>query len=139
MNPTRQWRWQLPACLLLFGVSLFCLPVDGDAHQKPSPLKELMQSKLKQSQLILEGIAVEDFDKLASSSDRLLLITQQAEWLAFDDDQYRAQSDAFRRAVKQIGTEARRRNVDGAAMGYVQMTLACVNCHKAMRGDDVRK
>jgi cytochrome c556 len=51
-------------------------------------------------------------------------------------DEYRQQSDEFRRAVKMVVDNSRARNIDGVTLGYMQMTLNCVRCHRQLRTKD---
>ncbi|MBI1374744.1 MAG: hypothetical protein GC159_18650 [Phycisphaera sp.] len=133
MRSMNRTRWMVWSVVALFALMLSAWVSTGAGQPKEAPLKTLMKQKLADSQAVLEGIAVEDFDKIAKRSDSLLALSQQAEWMVFDDAAYRGQSEAFRRAVQQMAREAKAKNVDGAAMGYVQMTLACVSCHKVIR------
>ena len=43
------------------------------------------------------------------------------------------QSNEFRRAVENLQEKAAQKNLDGAALGYVELTLTCVKCHKYVR------
>ena len=40
----------------------------------------------------------------------------------------------FRRTADAITAAAKKKNLDGAALAYVDMTMKCVNCHKYVRG-----
>jgi len=93
-------------------VAAMCVSVGQG--QEANEHKKAMRQKLIHALGAIEGVAFEGFDK---SADRLLVLTQQAEWLVFDDAVYRQQSEGFRRAEAQVAAEARRKYVDGAAMG----------------------
>ena len=46
---------------------------------------------------------------------------------------YLRYSEEFRATAQSMINNARRKNTDGVTVDYVQMTMACVNCHKFMR------
>jgi hypothetical protein len=112
-----------------------CLPVGrgGDDVTKPTKTQELMQKKLKCSQSVLEGVALNDFDKIADNADQLIAISQKAEWVVVKTPQYELFSNQFRKAAESLGKNAKAKNLDGAALDYVDLTMTCVKCHKYVR------
>ncbi len=118
--------------LLLAGV---CAPIGrgGDDVDKPSKTAELMKKKLKCSQGVLEGIALNDFDKIADNADGLITISQQAEWVVVKTPQYELFSNRFRKSAESLVKNAKAKNLDGAALDYVDLTMTCVKCHKYVR------
>ncbi len=102
--------------------------------QIPLGTKEFMREKLEHAQKVLEAIALEDFDTLAARAQKLSVMTQGAKWQAFQNPDYVQFSIAFRRNVDAIAKAARDKNIDGATLAYVRMTMSCVECHKFVRG-----
>ncbi len=96
-------------------------------------LKPFMQQKLDHSKSILEALAVEDFDKLAKSAQALSLLSLESNWNVLTTDEYIQQSAAFRRACSVIQEAAHEKNVDRAALGFMDLTVRCVECHKYLR------
>jgi cytochrome c556 len=47
--------------------------------------------------------------------------------------EYRAQMQIFQDANREIVLQAKRKSVEGAALGFTQLTISCVNCHKNLR------
>jgi hypothetical protein len=92
-----------------------------------------MKKKLEHAQKLLEGIAMRDFELIEKQADNLVLISKKAEFLALKTPDYTMYSEDFRRNAERAGRMAREKNVDGAALAYVQMTMNCVNCHKHVR------
>lgn len=121
----------LAVLLLLAGVCI--LPGRGDDVDKPTKTQELMRKKLKHSQGVLEGIALNDFDKIADNADELIAISQKAEWTVVKTPQYELFSNQFRKSAESMAKNARAKNLDGAALDYVDLTMACVKCHKYVR------
>jgi hypothetical protein len=105
----------------------------GDDVDKPSKTAELMRKKLKHSQGVLEGIALNDFDKIADNADQLITISQRAEWVVVKTPQYELFSNRFRRSAEGLVKNAKAKNLDGAALDYVDLTMTCVKCHKYVR------
>lgn len=93
----------------------------------------LMKRKLKHSQDILEGLAIEDFAKIRASAKELVAISQETQWKAIQAPQYATLAAEFRAAVAKLDSMAEAKNLDGATLGFVKVTLSCVDCHKLVR------
>jgi hypothetical protein len=102
-------------------------------HAQDPKLRDLMYKKLTSSQKILEGIAIKDFEKISAGADDLILISKAAEWQVIKSPQYELHSNDFRRSAESLNRMARAKNLDGAALAYVDMTLGCVKCHNYVR------
>jgi hypothetical protein len=96
-------------------------------------LAELMKRKLENAQKVLEGIALNDFDGISKHADELILISKQAEWRVRKTPRYEMYSNEFRRSAAELVENAKQKNLDGAALAYVDLTLTCVKCHKRVR------
>jgi hypothetical protein len=96
-------------------------------------LGELMKRKLESSQKVLEGVVVNDFDKIRKNADELISISKQAEWKVLKTPEYELFSNEFRRNAGDLVQKAKEKNLDGAALAYVDLTLTCVKCHKYVR------
>jgi hypothetical protein len=92
-----------------------------------------MQQKLDHSKTIIEALALEDFDKLAKSAQALSLLSLESNWNVLTTDEYIQQSSAFRRACSVIQEAAHEKNVDRATLGFMDLTVRCVECHKYLR------
>jgi hypothetical protein len=114
--------------LLLGGIS----SPPGTA-QDADGLKRLMISKLKNSQAVLEGLALNDFTKISRGAEHLIQISKTAEWSVRKTAKYELFSNEFRRAAATIVEKARDKNLDGAALAYFDMTMTCLRCHRYMR------
>ena len=96
-------------------------------------LSELMKRKLEHSQKVLEGIALNNFDKIAEHADELIFVSKQAAWKVIKTPEYELYSNDFRRTGEELIQRAKDKNLDGAALAYVDLTLTCVKCHKYVR------
>ena len=119
----------------VLGLAALLWATTGRSQQMPPEFKgrEFMHRKLEHSQKVLEGIVVEDFDVIEKNARTLNLLSQAAEWQIFPSAEYRRHSEEFRRTAESLAKAAREKNLDGAALAYVQLTLNCVNCHKHVR------
>lgn len=120
--------WCSVALLLL----IVMLTAQGSAQQ-PNKVGEFMRAKLTHSQKILEGLAMEDFDLIAKHSQDLSLLSQAATWQVLQTAEYRDRSTEFRRSADALTEAAKKKNLEAAALAYVDVTMKCVNCHKYVR------
>ncbi|MBS0260781.1 MAG: hypothetical protein JSS02_02395 [Planctomycetes bacterium] len=108
-----------------------------DADKKPAPkkvaMKLFMRKKLEASQNILEGLAVEDFDMIATGARQLKTTSAAAEFMVVNDPMYAQHADEFRRIADKLEKSAKEKRLDGATLAYVDMTMSCVECHKFVR------
>lgn len=149
-------RTRAPSAVLLAATAAFLLAASGTdrglrsadkdqpkpkAEDRPprTPLPkghELMLAKLKESQAVLEGIALGDFPKVEKASIALSRISQAAEFLnAGKSKEYELQINLFRRAADNLTKKAKERNLDGVVLGFQDMTMTCVKCHAHTRDD----
>jgi cytochrome c556 len=117
---------------LIIATLLFAV-VQGQAAPKDD-LRDFMHAKLTHSQKVLEGLTSNDFDLIAKHAEQLTQVSQASNWQVLQTEDYIEQSREFRRASSAVRDAAKKKNLDGAALAYVDMTMKCVNCHKYVRG-----
>jgi hypothetical protein len=122
------------SCLVL-GVFLVASCGGDGRAEKPSDEVAFMRLKLAHSQKLLEGIAVEDYRLIEKSAQDLSLLSHEEAWQVFETPEYLRHSEEFRRSVETIRKAGADKKIDAAALGYVGMTLNCVNCHKYVRDE----
>src|SRR5262249_26954266 len=96
-------------------------------------MKEFMRKKLASSQEVIEGLAVEDFELIEKGAKQLKGMSAAAEFRAINDPLYAEHASEFRRIVAKMEKAAREKRLDGATLGFVDMTMSCVECHKYVR------
>ena len=89
--------------------------------------------KLEKSKKILEGLALEDYDMIAKNARSLRLLSREAGWKVIQTEEYATQSRDFRRTCDLIAKAAEDKEIGRAALGYVALTVRCVECHAYMR------
>jgi cytochrome c556 len=114
-------------------------PAAGKAAPDKTSGSELMKKKLEHAKKLLEGLTTNNFDAITKSSEELMLISQKAEFAAQKTRAYELQTNDFRRALEAITAKAKEKSLDGATLGYVDMTLACVRCHQDYRETKIGK
>jgi len=112
---------------------LLGLPWSGSAQKQPGSLAKLMQEKLGSSKMLLEGIALGDFNKINRSAETLIQLSKTAEWFVYKTARYELHSNEFRRAAETILQKARDQNLDGVTLAYFDLTMSCVRCHQYVR------
>jgi cytochrome c556 len=120
-------------CLLL---SAALVSMNAPGAPPTSDLSDFMRAKLKHSQLVLEGLVLGDFDKIAKNAQDMSLLTLAENWQVLQTPQYIEYSRKFRAAADALTDAARKKNLDKASEDYNRVTARCVECHKYVR--DVR-
>lgn len=128
---------RLLLCALVLTTLSFAVgetPVDNnDDGPRATKLTPLMQMKLDKSKAILEGLTLEDFDKIKSSARSLHLLSTESGWSVIQTQEYADQSRDFQRAANLVAEAADAKDIHRATLGYVAMTVRCVECHSYMR------
>jgi hypothetical protein len=127
-------RRLLSAGLLL---PLLAVPSSSEEKKKREP-DPLMAQKLKESQTLLEGLALNDLAKVQASAEELLRISKAAQFrkrLATAKYEYHANS--FQRTAETIIEKAKAKNIDGATLAYLDLTMTCVRCHQHTREEGI--
>ena len=105
-------------------------PSVGD---KPNDVSIFMRAKLGHAQHVVEGLALADYDLIARGAHDLALASQASSWEVLQTEDYARQSREFRRACESLRSAAKDKNLDGAALAWMEVTLKCIQCHKYVR------
>jgi hypothetical protein len=93
----------------------------------------LMQKKLTHAQKLLEGVALADFAVIDQHAADLAALSKQLQFKVLKTPQYELHANEFRRALEDIQKGVRHKNLDAATLGYMDLTMSCVRCHKHVR------
>ena len=115
--------------IMVFGAIL----IGHVVSTEPNEVAVFMRPKLKHSQGVLEGLTTENYEMIAKHSQDISLLSQASTWQVLQTVEYRERSTEFRRSVDALTEAAKKRQLDAAALAYVDVTLKCVNCHKYVR------
>jgi hypothetical protein len=124
---------------LMFAVAFAALglAVTSGHTADPNEVAPFMRLKLAHTEKLLEGIALADFGMIEKYSQALSIQSRDEMWQVLQTPDYLQHSIDFRRAADRVTAAARKKNIDAAALGYVGLTMQCVECHKHVR--DVRQ
>jgi hypothetical protein len=139
----RRKAWIGPAVVALAGTGLLAAGVWGQTQPRPpagSPQgagptsnQVLMQDKLTAANQALDGLAVEDFAKVAASARQMAMISKAASWHVLATDEYTRHSKNFQEQAADLERHAKEKNLEAAALDYMRISLTCVQCHKYVR------
>jgi len=133
--------WIAGAALLAGAAGLaFFLPAGGLRGQtvpeaKPDDVGYFMRAKLGHSQHVLEGLTLADFDLIARGAKELSLASQASSWEVLQTADYARQSSEFRRSCDLLHRAASEKNLDGAALAWMEVMMKCIQCHKYVRDE----
>ena len=102
---------------------------------KVNDVRDFMQVKLEDSKKVLEGLTVEDFDLIVKNSQAMSLLSEDAAWQVLQTPEYAERIAEFRRTTDRLTAAAKKKNLDGAALAYVELTMKCIDCHKYIRDE----
>tara|TARA_R110002049_G_scaffold50370_3_gene143086 strand:+ start:127617 stop:128039 length:423 start_codon:yes stop_codon:yes gene_type:complete len=126
-----------PFKYIIFLAVVIALVAQPMTAEPPSAIdtkvKPLMQLKLDRAKNILEGLALEDYDQIASNARALRLLSLESGWNIYQTKEYMDQSRDFRQTTDLIAKAAENKDISRAALGYVTLTVRCVECHQYMR------
>ena len=94
-----------------------------------------MRAKLGHSQHVLEGLTMADFDLIARGAQELSLASQDSNWQVLQTVDYARQGGEFRRSCDRLHRAAKEKNLDGAALAWMEVMMHCVQCHKYVRDE----
>lgn len=121
------------ATYVLACVTAAALPLASGHGQAPDAVQKLMQRKLQLAQKVLEGLALNDFQRITESGEDLIEVSKTAQWRVLKTPQYEIFSNDFRRNAEALVQMSKTRNLDGATLAYLDLTMNCVKCHKYIR------
>lgn len=121
----------LPAFAVMFACTLATVAKDEPRGE----LRKFMRQKLEHSKGVLEGLALEDFDMIVRNADAMRTLSQDSRWRVSPNMNYLRLSSEFQDLTNELIRSARKQNLDGATLAYVDLTLNCVKCHKLVRDE----
>ncbi|MCG8583392.1 MAG: hypothetical protein MI757_01605 [Pirellulales bacterium] len=92
-----------------------------------------MKVKLKSSEGILRGLTLGDFDLIEENAQRMSNFGRLEKIAHARNPEYQTQLRFLEHANSELIRQAKKRNLDGATLAFVQLTTSCVNCHRAIR------
>ena len=112
------------------------LAVRAQEPKRPPSRAEFMQLKLEYSKKVLEGLTLEDYPAISKNAKALKRLSEAAEWevpTIPNATDYVVFTTEFQRLSDEMDRKAKEKNIDGATLAYLRLTMNCVNCHKYVR------
>lgn len=124
---------------VLLSTAIWLAPRPTELQASPAPqdkagVKRFMRAKLEASQTVLEGLVTENFDQVTAGAEKMNVMSKAAEWQVVKGPIYNQHSAEFQRASQRLIKQAKEKNLEGATLAYMQLTMNCVTCHKYVRG-----
>ena len=97
---------------------------------------EFMRMKLEYSKSVLEGLTLENYETIIKNAKALKKLSEAAEWevpTIPNATDYVVFTSEFQRLTDEMAQKAKDKNIDGATLAYLRLTMNCVNCHKYVR------
>jgi hypothetical protein len=117
--------------LLALSIALVSLAT-SQTEREAKPSQEIMWKKLDLAHDSLDAIALDDFEALEAYASDLSSLSLSAGLALTETEGYRRQSREFREAAQALLRAARKRDTEEAALAYVDLTLRCLGCHRAL-------
>lgn len=133
---TRIWGSSTDRWLMAVAAGAVIVGVAADAPPEPDRVAVFMRAKLGHADRVLEGLAVADYAMIERAAQELSLASLDSNWQVLQTEDYVRQSAEFRRACDSLKRAAQEKNLDGATLAWVDVTLKCVQCHKYVRDAD---
>jgi hypothetical protein len=92
-----------------------------------------MKVKLKSTENILRGLTLGDFDLVEENALRMNAFSRLEQVVHGRDAEYQTQLKFFSHANQELARQAKKKNLEGATLAFVQLTTSCFNCHRAVR------
>ena len=116
---------------------LFLLGQVAGQDVRPDPTEDRfgfwMNVKLVESQKLFAALARADYAAIQASGERLRTVSSLEGFVRRRSPEYTTQLKSFEFAVDEVVSQAKRESIEGATLGFQQLTLSCVNCHRQLR------
>jgi hypothetical protein len=99
----------------------------------PNTTQMLMRQKLAAAHGLLDGLVREDYESLRKNADLVKSISKVSTWHKSDSEIFMNYARSFQNAADFLVTNAEAKNLEGISLGYVRVTLECVQCHTHVR------
>jgi hypothetical protein len=107
-------------------------PKKADEKDKRDP-SIFMKKKLEYSEKILAGLTSGDFDQVKENAKEMHALGNIEAFFRIRSPGYRTQFLIFENANDELIAQADKKNYEGVALAFNQLTNSCVNCHKQLR------
>ena len=119
---------------LLNNLGVLCiLSMVSSALAAQTSTQVLMRQKLENIHGLLEGLIREDYVLLQKNAMTLENISKVTTWHKQEDPAFLNRAQSFQHSAQFLVEQARAKNLEGVAIGYIRLTLDCMQCHNFVR------
>jgi hypothetical protein len=136
----RRTQLTVTGIAVLAGLGITYFAFNSHAAEKKTQqnkVSRFMRAKLDAAQDVLEGLVTEDYDQIKQGADKMAVMSKATEWQVIQGPVYAQYSSEFRRSCEQMAKMAKDKNLDGAALSYMHLTLTCISCHKHVHSSKI--
>lgn len=141
-----RWSLVVAGCVLLLSAAV-CFSVrsplahadQAKAGKAENTLNSFMRKKLGAASDVLEGLTTEDGQLIAKGANAMAEMSRVELWQVLTDGDYRNFSRDFRETAKKLAEAGEKGNFDAAALHWIKVTTACIDCHKYVRQQRAEK
>jgi hypothetical protein len=135
-------RLRLTLIALLVGCLAIVCGGPTSADDKPTQPKSddeaahWMKQKLEMSQNMLAGLTRGDLKSVETNAQQMNVVSYLEKLVAKDQPYYKEyvrQLNSFETANRELLRQSDAKNIEGATLAYIQLTVTCVQCHKIVR------
>jgi hypothetical protein len=119
--------------LLFAPVVLAALVWMNSAGQAQPELQNVMKAKLQHVHRVVDGLALEDFDRIQRAAQALGTLSRADAWNLHKTPEYVKFSKDFQDLADTLAADAKAKRLEACTLDYVQMTMLCVKCHTHTR------
>ncbi len=108
---------------------------EAKAQAPKQELRDFMHQKLVASNQILEGLVTEDTDLIREGAEVLAQMSAAEKWHVSSNVMYLQFSKEFQRNAEKLVDAAKEKNLDRAALRWMDTTMSCIECHRFVRNE----
>lgn len=120
------------ATVAILALVVGVLVTRGQAAPDPAT-KAVMKAKLGHLQSVLEGLALEDYDRIKKGAQALSTLSKADAWNIHKTPEYVKFSRDFQDLADAMAADAGAKKLEAVTLDYVQLTMLCVKCHTHTR------
>ena len=110
-------------------------PKAAKAKLPKQELSDFMHRKLDALNKILEGLVTEDTDLVRVGAEVLAQMSAAEKWQVSNNVMYLQFSKEFQRNAEKLVDAAKEKNLDRAALRWMDTTMSCIECHRFVRNE----
>ncbi len=131
-------KWLVPVALIAVAGVVFQSVRAEDVAKAKAPkqdLRDFMHKKLDASNKILEGLVTEDTELVRQGAETLTEMSAAEKWKVSNNVMYMQFSKEFQRNAEKLVDAAQEKNLDRAALRWMDTTMSCIECHRFVRNE----